>query len=446
MEIEDFSSVKYWLESMAGRAEGTKRSYVSHLKLFCEWVGKTPDELVKEREGQLKSEEKKVQRSMEMQVKRYNAYLDEKGAGAGTKTTARAAIKSFFEHHYMPLKFIRGDFPTEVKEERRKVEKEEILTMLDYADVRDRALLHVLKDSGLSVSDASRLKLGHLFPKSKIGPITAEDIRRLPDFIALNMVRRKTKAKIRSFLGREAIQALKTYFEYRMRGTAHLYYHMEKVGEKGMAPETLTVDSPLFRTHSRKVKAMSTKRIKDAVREIAKRSGIRDISAHSFRKYTQTMLESARLDPNWRRLILGRKLPGSEGSYSMPSTEDLMKAYKEAYKHIEVTRAPMDEKQLRIQSIVDQAKMLGVPQERIDIILNQLRFRLGETFAPEDLLEELTKERKRRPYEVELDEEQDPVDCQRICEESELEGFLAKGWRVQAVLPSGRIVILNERS
>jgi site-specific recombinase XerD len=97
MQIEEFESVEYWLESMAGRAKGTKVAYASHLKFFCEWLGKTPDELIAERDRQLKSEDKKIQRTTEMYVKRYNTYLTEKDAGAGTKKNARAAIKSFFE-------------------------------------------------------------------------------------------------------------------------------------------------------------------------------------------------------------------------------------------------------------------------------------------------------------------------------------------------------------
>lgn len=430
MEIEKFDSVRYWFESMAGRAEGTKRSYLSHLKRFSQWLGKTPDELIAEREQQLKSEDKKVQRTMEMHVKRYNAYLDEHGAGAGTKTTARAAIKSFFEHHYMKLEFIRGDFPTEAIEERRKVEKEEILAMLELADVRDRALIHVLKDSGLAVSDASRLKVGLLFRKSKISPITAKDVENLPDFIPLKMIRKKTKAKIRSFLGREAVKALKTYLKHRMRGTAHVYPG-QKVGEKGIAPETLTPNSPLFRTRSRKVKAMSTKRIKDAIRERAKRSGISGISAHSFRKYTQTMLEVARIDPNWRRLILGKKLPGSEGSYSMPSTPDLQRAYEEAYQHIQVF----------------ERLSLAVLQKRQQIV-EELQ---GKIFAGEPLTEEDFVKAKRysirfvtrlkRHVEKVAEKAEDPNDCQKLIPMDDLEHHLKAGWRFIAQLPNGKVVI-----
>jgi len=433
MEIEKFDSVKYWLESMAGRAEGTKRSYLSHLMLFCEWLGNTPDELIAGREAQLKSEDKKVQRTMEMHVKRYSAYLDEQGAGAGTKTTARAAIKSFFEHHYMKLQFIRGDFPTEAMEERRKVERDEIVAMLELADVRDRTLIHVLKDTGLAVSDVSRLKIGDVFPKSKMSPITDKDVQSLPDFISLSMVRKKTKAKIMTFLGREAVQALKTYLEYRLRGTAHVYPGQD-VGEKGITPEILTLNSPLFRIRSRKVEGMSTKRIKDTIRDIAKRSGISGISAHSFRKYTQTMLEVARIDPNWRKLILGKKLPGSEGSYSMPSNQDLQRAYEEAYQHIQVIgRLSLEELQKR--------------QQIAEMVMDKLM--RGEPFTDEDRanVKRYGIQIRERAGKAVIENTQTnggSSDCAERFEqikESELLAYLREGWQMVHRLQSGDVII-----
>ena len=38
----------------------------------------------------------------------------------------------------------------------------------------------------------------------------------------------------------------------------------------------------------------------------------------------------------------------------------------------------------------------------------------------------------------------DGSNCEKICAESELEVLLTQGWRVAAVLPSGKIVVSNE--
>jgi len=48
------------------------------------------------------------------------------------------------------------------------------------------------------------------------------------------------------------------------------------------------------------------------------------------------------------------------------------------------------------------------------------------------------------PSETKRKTELNGGDCQRIVSEEELGGYLAKGWKVQAVLPSGRIVVDNE--
>jgi len=431
LEFEEYETIKYWLKSMAGRAEGTKNLYLLSLKQFCEWLGKTPDQLIGEREEQIKSEDKKVQRTMEMNVKAYNAHLESEDAKAGTKTTARAAIKSFFEHHYMPLKFIRGDFPWEPPEERRKVEKDEILAMLNYADARDRALLHVLKDSGLSVSDASKLTIGDIFPETKIAPITKGDVENLPNFIPFTMRRKKTKAKIRTFIGPEAVNSLKIYLLLRLRGTAHMYNTgKDKDERKGLLPEELTLGSPLFRTRSREVKRLSTKSIKGLVRRLAQLSGISGISAHSFRKYTQTMLEVARIDPNWRKQILGKKLAGTEEPYSQP-THELQKAYEEAYQYLQVMEKPLSEEERRIQAIADNARALGIPEEDLQAMLKKKP-------KPEALI------RMLKEFNVNKITKTNGGDCGETFEqipEANLLAYLKQGWRIECKLQSGEVIV-----
>jgi len=432
MEIAEYESVKYWLKSMGARAEGTKVGYVSHLKRFCQWLNKSPDQLIAEREEHLKSTDKKVKRTMELNVKEYNAFLDNQGKGAGTKMTARAAIRSFFEHHYLPLEFIRGDFPSEAMAERRKVEKEEIIKMLEEADVRGRGIIHVLKDTGLAVSDVSRLKLRDLLPPTKISPLTSNDIENLPEFIPLKMTRKKTKAKIQTFLGPEAIKALKNYLNRRIRGTAQTYPGRSK---KGFPPEVLTLDSPLFRTSAHEIKRMSTKRILDNVREIASRAGIPDISAHCFRKYTQTMLEVARIDPNWRKLILGKKLPGSEGSYSLPSMGDLQKAYEGAYEHIAIEIPKISEEDRRIQSIIDNARLLGIS----DNVIHDLLKERGKTWhKPSELTMRMAAYRKK------TEPNGGSTDCDmeyKEVNENDLLMHLRVGWKIVHNLQNGRVII-----
>ena len=66
-KFEGFESVKYWMDSLPGadRTGSTKYGWKLRLRKYCEWLGKTPDELIAERKQELKSEDMKVQRHAE---------------------------------------------------------------------------------------------------------------------------------------------------------------------------------------------------------------------------------------------------------------------------------------------------------------------------------------------------------------------------------------------
>ena len=59
------------------------------------------------------------------------------------------------------------------------------------------------------------------------------------------------------------------------------------------------------------------------------------------------------------------------------------------------------------------------------------------------LEEVIAKEQKRQKTPANNDCA-DGEHCQRIVSEADLSGMLSKGWRVAAVLPSGKVVISNE--
>ena len=67
-EFENCLSVRYWMDSLNGKVgpHSTKYIWLHHLKRFCDWVGKTPDQLVMERKEHLKSDYGRVRHQAEM--------------------------------------------------------------------------------------------------------------------------------------------------------------------------------------------------------------------------------------------------------------------------------------------------------------------------------------------------------------------------------------------
>jgi site-specific recombinase XerD len=311
---------KYWMNELAAKSEGTRLKYLDYFNRFCEYLNKTPDELLAQRQRDLKADDVKQQRVVETALKSFLAHLKQTGNSPATQQVAYAAIRSFFEMHYLPLRMRRGDYPTGESLGSRAATKQVIRRILeDGKKMKDpqkvKALIMFLKDTGLRVSDVHNLTYGQV----------AEGLERNEQFIPISLVTQKYKTVAKTFIGPEAVEALKEYLEERRSGTRRI------------TPETLTVDSPLFRTNENGVvKSISRSGLSSMLAFHCQRVGEVKLSAHSFRKYFQTQLEAAGVSPNWIDQMIGHRLINSRDSYSLPSDEQLREAYEKAYPQLRV--------------------------------------------------------------------------------------------------------------
>jgi integrase len=343
--FRQFESVKMWMAELASLRKSTKYVYGQHLRYFCDWIEKTPDELLQTREADLKKEKPTEQRRMERQVKKYLASLTEQEKSRGFKKQAYAAVRSFFARQYVPLQFFRSDAPRGPPPTPRVARKDEIRKMLTYADERARALILTLCQSGLRISDAVNLKYGDI----------REDFEANRTPCLMQVVTQKTNTPTVTFLGQDAIDALHVYFNLRKRGTVRYYGPKAR---KGIPAETITDESPLFRTReSSHVKRVSVKQATEIIRMVSVKAGVGFISAHAFRRWFQTTLEQAHIPPNWVLRMMGHSLPGVEGSYSRPEIEQMRDAYKNAELYLSLVGLPEATLQT-VQRLQNQIKEL----------------------------------------------------------------------------------------
>jgi len=300
---------------LANRSEGTRGKYKEYFDKFCGWLGKTADQLVEQRKQELKSDDPREQRRMESALKGFLAYLDKEGMAVATQQVAYAAIRSFFEMHFQPLRMRRGDYPQGESLGSRVATKEDIKRIYEETSIRIRALILFLKDTGLRVSDVIRLTYGDL----------AEGLDSGEEFISISLITKKNKIVAKTFVGPEAIEALKEYFSERREGSRRI------------PPEELEAKSPLFRIRSPEVKAISRSGMSSTITFYAQKLGINSaFSAHSFRKYFQTQLEASGINSNWIDQMIGHRLINSRDSYSRPTCEQLKEVYMKAYPQLRV--------------------------------------------------------------------------------------------------------------
>lgn len=304
--------IEYWLSEMSNRSKGTREKYASIMDLFCKWLNKSPEQIIQERKQDLKAEEPREQRRYESYLKAFMAYLkEEKHWAISSQQVAWSAVKSFFDTHYYPLVTRKADYPSGEALGHRGFIKSELRDLVTKTkmSLRSKVIVFMLKDSGLRVGDLVRLKYGDIAVQLEAGE----------QFINIKIITQKAKIVAKTFIGEETVELLKEYIARRKQGT------------RRVAPETITKDSWLIR-HTEKFDKTSRAGISSLVNSYIVKIGLaKELSAHSLRKYTQTMLESSGMHGNWVQQVLGHKLSNSEGSYSRPTDDMLKDAYVKAY-------------------------------------------------------------------------------------------------------------------
>ena len=276
----------------------------------------TADEAINQRIKDVANPNRKIQRRFESLFKAFLAEEKKKNYAPLTLQTIFASVRSFFEAHYYPLIMRKSDYPTGDSNGAKRATKEQIFKALNFT-ARNKptttALILTLKDSALRVSDMRLLKCDIILDNPDA------------DVIPLQRITQKTKLLAKTFIGEEAITALKAYLDRRRKGS------------RKVAPETITRNSPLFRTWTTgKVKPMSRTNMSTLVRTAFLGVGIKKVSAHSLRRYFQTTMEEANINVNWIDQMMGHELINCRGAYSKPTDEQLETAYRKAYNNLRI--------------------------------------------------------------------------------------------------------------
>ena len=388
-----FESGKRWLTAVSVDKSGSKhtqREYARALKRYCEWIGKNPDQLIAEANTE----------HAEDKLREFCATLEGKVSRTTIATKYHAPIKSFYAQNRMPLTLRT---PKHTTREREPHTTEQIKTLMSLADPRERAIMMLLKDSGISREDIVLLKYGDI----------QNELETDKDVIHIRLVRQKEQIEYETFIGANAIESLKAYLQYRKA--------------KG---EQIRTDSPLIATLSDK--AMKPEVLSTIFVRLSKKAGFLT-SPHRFRKYFESHMGLSApsiLVKYW----MGHSL-GVEKSYFLPPLEKQREAYAQGYKEIDITEKPINKLEMyKQQTLISAKQWMDVERYR--------RFELEvmkATTTPE--IDGIVRTHREQLNHYELKHTED---CQKIINEPELETWLSKGFRFVSVLPSGKILISNE--
>ena len=407
--VKSFKAGEKWflkLRSKKGEKLGTQKSFARALKRFTEYVKMDPDEII---EAYTKALDENVRKAVEEWNERLDLFMpwlmDEYHLKRSSATTFFQGIKSFFKYNVAikltattPEFYSESYSPVTIEDIREKI--------LPTADIFQTFEVLFLKDSGISQGDALRLNVGDI-----------EDLGN--GFGYIKMFRAKEGVDYESFIGPNAMDAMRKVLDFRKR--------------RG---EDINPKSPLFVKKYKPYKRTSADLIQGTLRRLQALSGV-ELSTHRLRKTFETFLAIGKVHPIILKYWMGHKVKRGktdiEAKYIIPPKVDQLKAYMEAYQHIDIEAPKLSEDERRIRALVDNARMLGVPDDQIDALLKER----GKTWTkPSELA------MRMRAYTGRT-ETNGGIDCSEYKEisEEDLLTHLQNGWRIVHANSNGKVIV-----
>lgn len=390
--VQGFPEGRHMLDKVA-KAQSTRVTYSIGCKLLADFTGKDLSAIVTEYIANVKSSAYEAYDKWERIFEDFTIYLEKFGYESASVAAFFAGAKALINSNVPRSMRLQAKGPQVSSRTIPGVTIEDLKFIYNMVDARERAIIGFLKDSGMSRADAATLNIEDL-----------EGFAKGESWVHLNVYRGKEHVEYETFIGPNAVDALKAYFAWR-----------EKRGE------ILGPQSPLLATRNKPYERLTENALSIILDRIEDSTG-KVISSHRLRKFFETYMALTVRHPIVLKYWMGHKLRKGrdvEARYIIPPTPEQLNLYKEAYHNIDLTGGSLEEKvkeaareEAKRTFTEEQKKLLA----KAGIQLRQLKD--AEPAPPEK-------------------------DCERIVGESELEGYLQSGWKVVCTLASGRVVISN---
>ena len=295
----------------------TLYGYISDFHYFCRWLKAEPDRLINSCRNRNGDANPKGIARMTAALDQYIDQLRARNLAPATIRSHLKSITSFFRINGVGLKLPYGLSVWNVYQERAP-SCEELLKILELADLRERVIITILAVSGLRVGTLVKLQYRHV----------KNDLERGIIPIHIHVEAELIKGKRRSydtFLNEEAAECLRAYLDAR------------RIGTKKIPPEQIHDESPLIRArHSKQVRTVPVSAVYEVVHNLFIKSGLLkkdsprkkyELRPHSFRRFFRTQMASLGVDPDCINFMMGRAVKDRYHDVRMKGVEYLRGVY-----------------------------------------------------------------------------------------------------------------------
>ena len=419
-ELKKYPSIRRF-EKLVNRGRittGTYENYVKYVGQYCDLSGYDNPEIALEEIKKIEDKETYFDDLIET--------LREQKVSDAQIVNIYKGLKRWITLNKVDIDWREIILPSvEVKVEDRAPTKEELKKLLNIASLRTKALILVASSSGMRRNALVTLKV--------------EDVKfDYPD-VARVIVKRHyiiNGKKFRS--GRKISKKRSLYVTFiTPEAKAMLEQYLE---QRRLLGETISKDSPLFTSirHKELGNFLSKEYVDTHWGRLLRKAGL-DMKSeghfvlhfHTLKKYAETQFINAGVKPSYREFWLGHKGAYLESSYFRGEEVKHLEEYRKAIDFLSVIEAPI---RLTPQKVKETLREI-LAKEGVDIsfAIEKASKKLGITKVT--LLDKMLMQAKGKVKKKKAN------DCQSVINESELEGYLAQGYRFVTTLPSGKIVV-----
>jgi integrase len=316
------TSMERFEEGMVNLSDKTKKLYLRHLHEYCNYIVQTPEQLYQFEQKAWSSRNNVDLLTVPNSVKKYMNYLvNQKGKAPGTASTTAKAVTKFMRTNGFDF-FKINEKPKSDTKGQKIISKEQIKELYDLSGWSDRlrALLMVMKDTGLRVSDIAELSCEDYWNAKEVSNDHGERFK----IWTTQTTTKKSKVNAHIHLGPESIRCIEKYIGQRRNG--HIFLTERSMPHKTDDGSTQPGE-PMKGINITTVIRWACKPLREEGSKI---------SAHSFRKFFLHEWTGAGFKDHGK-LLAGKKIAATDESYIW-AWEDgtLSKKYIELYDRIRV--------------------------------------------------------------------------------------------------------------
>ena len=211
-------SLQEFLDSVQN--PNTQKGYRHGIKKFCEWYGKSTEQILEmrkddltQRQGENLIEYKNRASRFAKEIENFHSHLLSQGYSTNSSRNMTIGIRQLFRFYQMPVRIRAGSKVTKTVKTSKSfpLRIEHVRKMFKVADLRERVILSMATDLGLRISDFIKLKKDDLPQLDQESPI--------PFDVPTN----KEEIVAHGFLSQETADLLKVYLPTLKRKNGNQY-------------------------------------------------------------------------------------------------------------------------------------------------------------------------------------------------------------------------------